>query len=92
MSEEEETPEEIAESERAIAELHGELERIGVDWERVSEAFRRLHAERFGQEASADTTFGIDAFSALERIRMVPSGAGTDAFLKALGMTKRASL
>jgi hypothetical protein len=89
---EEETDEQIAESERAIAELHGELERIGVDMRLVSEAFRQAYSEYFGQEASNDSIFGLDAFSALERIRTLPAGAGTDAFLKALGMRNPPSL
>lgn len=92
MSEEEPSDEEIAESDRAIADLNRELERVGVDMRIVREAFRARDSEYFGQEASDDTTFGIDAFSALEGIRTLPSGAGTDAFLKALGLSKPPSL
>lgn len=87
MSDQEPSDEEIAEADRAIADLNRELERVGVDMRAVGEAFRALYSEYLGPEGGDEApTFGIDAPSALERVRTLPSGAGTEAFLIALGL------
>lgn len=85
MSDKEPSDEET-ESERTVAELHREFERVGVDMHALGEAFRAIHLELSDLDPDDDTpTFGIDAPSALEKIRTLPSGAGTEVFLLALG-------
>ena len=76
----------FAETDRAIAELNLELARVGVDMSVLAEALRAIFpdakADRDGSMA-----IGIDAPSALAVIRKIETGAGTHAFLAAMGFT-----
>jgi hypothetical protein len=80
--------EEFAGTDRAVAELEQELTRVGVDWHAFSDALRAQDPEAFAQaEREGETAFGIDARSALAIARTLETGAGTGAFLAALGIS-----
>ena len=80
--------EEFAGTDRAVAELEQELTRVGVDWHAFSDALRAQDPETFAQaEREGETAFGIDARSALAIARTLETGAGTGAFLAALGVS-----
>ena len=81
--------EEFARTDRAVAELEQELTRVGVDWHAFSDALRAQDPETFAQaEREGETAFGIDAPSALAIARTLETGAGTGAFLAALGISR----
>jgi hypothetical protein len=87
MTEQEPSAEGIAETDRAIAELKEELARIGVNMEAVAAALGARYQDVFRQAMQeGGMAFGIDAPSALAAARTLESGAGTSAFLTALGL------
>jgi hypothetical protein len=90
MSELEPTPAELAESERAIIALDAELERLGVNAEEFYAALRSQLPDEFAEtEDAEEIVLGIDAPSTLAIAQTLPSGAGIDVFLAALGIGRQ---
>jgi hypothetical protein len=82
----------FAETDRAIAELNLELARVGVDMSVLAEALRAIYPDAFAKaDQDGSTAIGIDAPSALAVIRKIETGAGTHAFLAAMGFTPQSS-
>ena len=86
MTDQEPSEEDFAETDRAIADLELEFARVGVEISAVSEALRAMYPDAFAKaEQDGSTAFGLDAPSALAVIRKIETGAGSRAFLAAMG-------
>ncbi len=73
--------------EDAQAELDSHTKRIGIDWTRVAEHLLARDPGLLPETpvAESDPAIGFAAADILPLLRTLPDGAGTDAFIAALG-------